>query len=71
MEVRNDSSATDLELAGSRSTRLQEIGHAVRSVIQGARDSFGYEYMTRSGKTPRWWLRLSSIRSSGPMVERS
>ncbi len=31
------------------------MGHAIRSVIQGRRDSFGYEYVTRSGKTPRWW----------------
>jgi PAS domain-containing protein len=40
---------------GTLSTAHQEIGHAIHSVIQGRRDSFGYEYVTRSGKTPRWW----------------
>ena len=40
---------------GAPSTANQEMGHAIRSVIQGRRDSFGYEYVTRSGKTPRWW----------------
>ena len=27
----------------------------MRSVLQGRRDSFGYEYTTRSGHEPRWW----------------
>jgi signal transduction histidine kinase/integral membrane sensor domain MASE1 len=37
------------------SSRAEDIGAAIRSVIQGQRDSFGYEYATRSGKAPRWW----------------
>ena len=45
----------DRSEGGTLAAAHQEMGDAIRSVIQGRRDSFGYEYVTRSGKTPRWW----------------
>ena len=40
---------------GQALARLAELGTGVLSVLQGARDSFAYEYTTQSGKDPRWW----------------
>ena len=42
-------------MPGGSHAPLAELGSGVLSVLQGARDSFGYEYTTQSGKDPRWW----------------
>jgi C4-dicarboxylate-specific signal transduction histidine kinase len=40
---------------GQPQARLADLGTGVLSVLQGARDSFAYEYTTQAGKDPRWW----------------
>jgi signal transduction histidine kinase len=36
-------------------TTGDDLGAGVLSVLQGVRDSFGYEYTTQLGESPRWW----------------
>jgi C4-dicarboxylate-specific signal transduction histidine kinase len=36
-------------------TRSEDLGAGVRSVLQGVRGSFAYEYTTQDGQGPRWW----------------
>jgi two-component system sensor kinase FixL len=36
-------------------TSGDDLGAGVLSVLQGVRDSFGYEYTTQLGESPRWW----------------
>ncbi len=43
------------DVPGGSHAPLAELGSGVLSVLQGSRDSFGYEYTTQSGKDPRWW----------------
>ncbi len=42
-------------VARQSETSAVELAAGVRSVLQGSRDSFGYEYTTQTATGPRWW----------------
>ena len=42
-------------VARQSDTSAVELAAGVRSVLQGSRDSFGYEYTTQTATGPRWW----------------
>ena len=42
-------------VAGQSEGSAAELAAGVRSVLEGVRDSFGYEYTTQTAAGPRWW----------------